>query len=183
RARALPLLGAALLLAALAVADRRSAWQEFATSPEVPADLARFLDGAGKTYWDGGLPLFWFKLRQPHYWSCVQGSGLMFYRDTALDYDRRTQGLAALNTQDFSPTTRSLCPPMRHPGEDGPRGVAQLAEACRALPDLDSIVLPVALAGAPSLEWRPPVPFTRSSLAGQRSEHLSFHLYRCAELR
>lgn len=182
-ARLLPLLGAALLLVAATVADRRGAWQRFATDEAIPADLAAFLEGTGTLYWDGGLPLVWMKLRRASFYSCMQGSGLLFYRGTALEYDRRATGLIGLNTADFGVSSGGMCRRRPAPEEDGPRSAAQLRAACEALPELDALVLTVGLPEAPHRVWRPPVPFRRLTAEGRAGDFDSLYLYRCADLR
>ncbi len=182
---AAPLLATGALLAAVAAGavDRRAAWDRFAADPAVPEDLRAFLDGAGTLYWDGGLALQWFKLRQPSAYSCSQGAGVIFFRGTALEYHRRTEALAGLNSGDFSPIPGLNCRIRQNPAEDGPRHADQLVAACRAMPDLDTIVLPHLIPGAPHTAWRPPVPFRRLLPASTPTLHDMLYRYDCAGLR
>lgn len=182
---AAPLLAVGVLLAVVAgaAADRRPAWDRFATDPAVPEDLRAFLDGAGYTYWDGGLTLLWYKLRQPSAYACYQGAGVIFFRGTAIEYHRRQEALAGLNTSDFSPIPGLNCRPRQDLAEDGPRRAEQLTAACRAMPELDTIVLPHLVPGVPSRAWRPPVPFRRQLPTSAVTLHDMLYRYDCAGLR
>ena len=182
---AAPLLATGALLVAVAGAavDRRPAWDRFAADPTVPEDLRAFLDGAGNTYWDGGLTLLWYKLRQPSAYACYQGAGVIFFRGTAIEYQRRTEALAGLNTGDFSPMPGMNCGVRQNPAEDGPRRADQLVAACRAMPELDTIVLPHLVRGVPHTAWRPPVPFRRLLPTGTPTLHDMLYRYDCAGLR
>lgn len=108
----------------------------------------------------------------------------MFFRGTAVEYQRRSVGLAGLNTLDFlqSPYNSLQCEPKRQPNEQGPKTRAQLAAACRALPDLDTIVLTTHVPDTKPAEWHAPV--SEVVIRGQRPERVNtFYRYRCAELR
>ncbi len=179
------LAGTALVVMAASALDRRSAWTRFIASPEVPAELTRFVADAGETvYWQFGLHLLWFKLHRPSAWSCSQGAGIVYFRGTATEFARRAAALAVLNTDDdFSARSDTDCPPKRYPAEFGPRDAEALAQACRALPELDSIVLLSEVPGAPHTTWRPNLRFTIPGIDGARAVSDAFHLYRCADFR
>ncbi len=176
---------AALLAAALAIADRRSAETAYATASAPPeADLAEML--AGRTvYWEAGVALLWFRMRQPSYFSCIQGAGVMFYRETALEYARRAAVLGRLNTADFRDRLQTYCPRRADPQAEGPTSAAQLREACEALPELDLMVLRAAIPEAPHRTWAAPFEVPAPGMprgAGERAGS-TFHIYDCARLR
>ena len=165
--------------------DRRSDWAAFESNEDVPADLAAFAADAGSTvYWQHGLPMLWLKLRTSSGWSCTQGAGVIFFRGTALEFARRADALATLNTDgDFDVPGRSDCPVRRFPDESGPRDASAVIEACRAWPELDSIVIVTAFPDLPHVTWQPPTPLVFSDHRGRVARHDAFHLYRCALLR
>jgi hypothetical protein len=149
--------------------------------------LAQFVSDTDNLYWEGDLSLLWFKLRRPSYYSCVQGAGAMFFRGTALEFRRRADGLAVLNTEDFSNDKRLQCPLKQNPDQQGPKSSDELRAACRALPDLGGMVLTTLVAGAPHTEWKAPVGRVverRTAAGGSRLERTdTFYLYRCDDLR
>lgn len=173
----------ALLGLAIAVHDRQIAWDRFVAAPGVPDDLAAFMRDAGTTYRDGGLTLLWFKLRQASAYSCVQGAGILFFRGTVLEYQRRTDALAVLNTGDFSPVPDLFCRTRNPIDAEGPRGGDDLVAACRAYPDLDTLVLVHRVPETDHLSWRPPVPFTRLIPGRPMTRHDTLYRYDCARPR
>lgn len=171
-----------LALSTALIADQRDARMRLITS-QAPLDSAFETALAGRTvYWEQGLELQWFRLRQPSYYSCFQSAGIVFFRDTAIETARRAKVLSTLNTADFPTDPAANCPPRRDPDADGPTSRAQLAEVCRALPELDALVLYAGLDDVPHLTWRPGFPLhgaKKTSLSGKDA----YHLYACADLR
>jgi hypothetical protein len=181
--KAIIAVGLALLAAAMPVADRRSDWTKFVEDEAVPPDLADFVRDSGTTYWEGNFELLWLKLRRQSYYSCVQGTGSMFYPGTAHDYHRRGVALSALDTADFARDAAGDCTPKQNPRADGPASRDQLVTACRALPDLDTLVLLHAVPGAAAATWQSPVPYVRVAADLVPEKITTFHKYQCAELR
>jgi hypothetical protein len=181
----LALAGGLVLTGAFALADETKPWDAYVARPMSDDGLAAFVSGAGALYWEGaaGEQMAWFKLRGPSYYSCLQGTGSMFYRDAALDYERRGRALRALNTRTFSDLAGDACGRKAAPGQIGPRDREQLALACRSLPDLDTIILERPVAGAAVRAWRAPVAQQFVELDGQRTEVSTFYRYDCAALR
>jgi hypothetical protein len=137
----------------------------------------------GPTYWEGGLELLWIKMRRPSYYSCVQGTGSMFYPGTAREYQRRGAVLSALDTAEFAKDADGDCTPKHNPLAYGPATREQLVAACRALPDLETLVLMRPVPGIAGATWRSPAPYVALA-EGLVAEKIStFHKYRCAELR
>ncbi len=139
---------AAAALAGLALIDQRTGWQKFLESSAPNPELAAFVAGSRNIYWEAGLKLFWFKLARPSYYSCQQGSGIMFYKGTAMEYQRRSRGLSVLNSMDFSDSGESLCFSLT--GQRGAASKHELELACQALPELDAIVLSYPASGVRS---------------------------------
>jgi hypothetical protein len=179
------LAGIGLLAGALASAYRVDAWQRYVFSPPRNDGLSAFIAGAGATYWDDeqGLELLWFRAGAPEYYSCLQGSGAMFYRGTAEDYDRRGRGLRGLNTRGFGKEAGNMCESEANPEAHGPNSRSQLVTACRALPDLDTLILGEKVAGLPVRVWRAPAAETYYDKNRGLAKISTFYRYSCADLR
>ncbi len=186
RRTALALVTAALAVASVSMADRRDGRMRLVTTA-APLDagfLAALSDRS--VYWENGLQIQWFRLRQPAYYSCIQSAGSMFFRQTAIELARRSAALSALNTADFPTDPEANCRPRANPAENGPTTVAQIETACRALPDLDAMVLNADLPDAPHLSWQPgyDLPVTTGApKAAQDGPTGSYNLYLCADFR
>jgi hypothetical protein len=173
-----------LVLAALALADQRTPWTKYVYGPAASDGLAAFLSGAGHTYWegDGGFELLWFRQGAPSYYSCVQGTEALFFRGTAEDFARRGAPLRALNTADFAPEQGPFCGKRNNPGAVDPTSPDQLAAACRALPDLDTLVLDRPVPGVATRVWQAPA--YQTDVGGGRPVRISnFFRYSCASFR
>ncbi|HMK90101.1 MAG TPA: hypothetical protein VK446_10780 [Methylocystis sp.] len=144
------------LTAALALNDQSSDWQSFLDRPGAPSDLVQFVGDKPNLYWDDSPELLWFKLGRPSYYSCLQGTGAMFYRETAIDYARRSRALARLNTHDFAGGGDWICYEKADRTAASPKSIDDIRAACRDLPDLDGVVLTVAMPGAPVQSWTSP---------------------------
>jgi fumarate reductase subunit D len=169
-----------LVIAAVGVADRRSEWTVFVEDTSVSPDLEEFASGTGNVYWEAGIELVWLKLRRPSYYSCLQGTGAMFYSGTALEYQRRSEGLSGLGTTDFAEDRSSFCYPKQSPSANGPVVREQLVASCKALPDVDTVVLIQPVLGATHEFWRAPV---SAASMGESREPIMFYKYECADFR
>jgi hypothetical protein len=170
------------LAAALLVNDRRTDWQQFLEQPGVSADLAQFVGEDANLYWDDSPEILWFKLGRSSYYSCLQGAGAMFYRGTATDYARRGQALAGLNVHRFRQDSEHVCHQNAPPPSDGPLSIEDIRRACRALPDLDGVVLGVDAPGASAQTWTSPA--ARHYFSYPKVETVqNFYKYMCRDLR
>jgi hypothetical protein len=100
----IPMLAASIALAAVGCFawDQRSPWTKFVdSSGSPPQSLTAMLPGDAPIYWDGDVTATWFLLKRASYFSCLQGSGLLFYRATAIDYQHRVESFASLHPPDF----------------------------------------------------------------------------------
>jgi hypothetical protein len=104
--RRLPtLLGISLVSAVLAVGllnwDQRSAWSveiESSMSRKHPFD--QYIGPKAQVYWaDEQMLATWLLLKRPTYYSLQQGSGLLFNRGTALEFERRHAVFIGLELQ------------------------------------------------------------------------------------
>lgn len=157
RSRAVLLALAVLALGVSAARfDARSQWQLFIEAPDAPADLVRFVGDAHDIYWESGPELLWFKLRRPSYFSCVQGAGGIFYRDTAVAYQHRLDALKPLMTRDVTGKPNAVCSFDGMPPTTRPATPAAIADACKRLPELDELVLMQPVRGVPARVWNLP---------------------------
>src|SRR4029079_2524018 len=85
--------------------DGRSPWTKFLESEEpTPPALAAFLPQQATAYWENSTEMLWFKLRRSSYFSCDQGTGVVFHRETAMTYRERADSFWPLRTTDFTQT-------------------------------------------------------------------------------
>jgi hypothetical protein len=166
------------LVVATAIWDERSEWEKFIENPRVQPELAAFSPPSKHLYWEQGLELQWLKLREPGYYSCLQRVGTMLSRDNAIDFDRRTQALRNLNTQDFGKVEGDICPMKAQREIDGPSNVAALQATCAALPDLDGVILMRPVPGGHAMTWNAPAPLLQM-LKGKASRITHFYRYSC----
>ena len=129
------------------------------------------------------MDLFWFKLGRPSYYSCFQGTGAVFYKVTALEFQRRSEGLAALNTHDFSSRTDDICITKPLPSQTSTTSKDQLKRACEALPEVDAIVLPNLVIGVRSLSWQAPAEREYRDDSNTLSYIKTYYKYSCEDFR
>lgn len=167
-----------ILIASLAIVDKRRHWDRFVEQPTVSKDLLAFYPPDKKIYWEEGkgLHISWFKMRKSAYYSRSMGSGLMFYRGTALEYGAKTRALCILHTQDFDylraedfdkklasalgkACSMTFYDESHKPisARDIPNTVEDLQHACTALPDLDAIILSRPVRGINAITWKPSI--------------------------
>ena len=93
--------------------------------------------------------MLWLRLRHPSYYSCLQGSGVIFFRETAIAYAHRRESFR------FEPDRGGVCKP---PDDVAPMpaSLSELKRACAREPQLDYIVVPDLVAGVPATEWVSP---------------------------
>lgn len=190
RPRITMILSAVPLVAALGFVDQRSDWMKYVLNG-APKDqeILEIVQGR-QTYWEGGLDMLWYKLREPSFYSCDQGAGMMFYRETAMEYQRRGEVLSTLNTREFAKKAFGLCLQKADPEATGPTTPEQLTHVCRELPELDLMVLETDVAGAPRRKWASPVSVPvaadaaamRGGDAGADDVAGDYYIYDCAEL-
>jgi hypothetical protein len=170
------------LIVSLAHIDKRSEWTKFVESGRSRDEIRAFLAGDRQVYWERGVELMWFAGQLPSYYSCLQGTGVMFSKSLALDYKRRTETLRGLATSDFAENPSGLC--AERPASDigGITSKVALLQACRRLPDLDAVVLLHRVEGLDARVWQSPVP-VHTVENGRRVDHSAFYRYGCRKLR
>lgn len=169
--------------------DDRSDWKTYAESRDpIPSAILTDLQGRN-VYWEDGFTILWFKARMPSYYSCQQKSGVVFFRDQFVAFERRAAGLNILNAADFAGDRQHECPARRELDSDGPTSLGQLTQACAALPDLDVMVLRAAFEGASRHELIVPARFPpsrfgqRQNRQKDRPNQTPMYFYFCEDLR
>ncbi|MEP6501977.1 MAG: hypothetical protein ABJD97_01495 [Betaproteobacteria bacterium] len=93
-----------LLVAAFAGWDQRSDWTVYLeTTHATPNPFNAVMAPGSDVFWMDDLKAPWMGLRRPSYFSIEQAAGLLFNRDTAVEYERRAIAFGPLNAQ------RELC--------------------------------------------------------------------------
>jgi hypothetical protein len=154
-ARTAAALAVVLIACALWRWDNRTAWTRFIEQPAPPpADLAALLPAKASVYWEGSVETLWLGLRHSSYFSCDQGTGAVFNRDTAMAYRHRSDSFWRLRTGDFqqSDACASFTPALA-----ADRTAIGLAGLCAREPGLNYLILSAPLDGAPARTWRAPV--------------------------
>jgi hypothetical protein len=184
-ARTLPWFAAALVAVALYGWDARTPWTKFADdSAPVPASLAAVLPENTSVYWEGGLEFLWLRLQRPQYFSCEQGTGALFFQQTALEWQRRATTIWPLRTADFTPRD-FLCPTPDNSAK-AERAPADLANFCRDNPGLDDVILMRPVDGMDAKVWTSPVLYSQVQVLNSKRavyETNRFYVYTCIGLR
>lgn len=162
--------------------DRRTDWQLFLEQPGVSSGLAEFVGEESNLYWEDSPEILWFKLGRPSFYSCLQGAGAMFYRGTATDYARRGRALTELDDHLYRHDTDHVCYQQASLRGDRPLSIDDVRRACRALPDLDGVVLSVALPGASPRAWTSPAAQFHIKYPEVETVE-TFYKYKCEDLR
>jgi hypothetical protein len=181
-----PLIVFAVALAAFAAFswDQRTPWTKFIETADVtPASLASLLPEQKSVYWEGDVRVPWFVLKRPSYFSCAQGTGALFFRNTAIAYQHRYETFQPLRTIDFGQETSC-------PAPQGPESVAynrkELVSICAKEPELGALVLTRPVANAPARVWISPAKFEDWRLADGKDHVVMtdrFFIYSCADLQ
>ena len=80
--------------------DQRTSWTRYVESGAASRDFASIIPQQASVYWDGGIEMLWLGLDRPSYFSCNQGSGVLFSRGTAMAYGHRRASLFPLKQFD-----------------------------------------------------------------------------------
>jgi hypothetical protein len=179
--------GISLLLAITAASfwDQQTPWRHFVDSTiRPPAAVTALLEGPGQAYWEGDMTVLWLMTRQPSYFSCDQGGGVLFSRATAMAYAERRRAFRRFGVRELE---GRACADPADPGRPPPhRDRASLTVLCRDQPDLGTVVLLTPVAGARARQWQSPVEYR--DLRGMDASQpvigtKRFYAYSCSDFR
>lgn len=185
-AHPLPMLFLSIILVILAGLnwDQRTPWTKFVDATAAPpADLAALLPGDSPIYWEGAVTIPWFLLKRASYFSCDQGTGVLFSRGTAINYQRRYESFEPLQTLDFG--SAPICP-LTEDHAPARRNRAALSALCKREPELGALVLIKRAEDDPGEVWVSPIKFENDGLADSEGKMVKtdrFYVYACADLR
>ncbi|MFO1059972.1 MAG: hypothetical protein U1E53_23775 [Dongiaceae bacterium] len=187
--RALWLLAPVALLASALAWDRRTDVQRFIEDRGAPPEeLATALPEGASVYWENGVELLWFRLRRASYFSCMQGAGVLYFRQTAIAYDRRSTSVRQFGSPELDEAGGAPCP--AKPGQGRPRhDRAALTRLCGREPSLDYVVIAEPVEGPYLASWQPPASVgldaqTDTAVGGPDWDSRDrFYIYRCSDLR
>ena len=175
--------GMALIPVALSQWDARPLWIRYVESPQPPPkELTALLPAIASVYWEGGIEMLWFRMQRSSYFSCEQGTGVVFSRDTAMTYRRRAASLWPLRTSDFYQSETCFA----FDGQPQGRSRAGLAKLCAREPGLGYLVLTAPLDGLSAKAWQPPMRFVDIHMSDSRYPARAtdrFYIYSCSQTR
>ncbi|HEX5477926.1 MAG TPA: hypothetical protein VFX09_08725, partial [Burkholderiales bacterium] len=88
--RVVPVVAAVLLACSLATWDARKPWSRFVEHETAQTEsLRRTLSPGAEVFWAAPSSPAWLLLRTPNWFSADQGAGIVFSRETALEYAAR----------------------------------------------------------------------------------------------
>lgn len=156
-------LAALLLVAGVRGWDQRNEWQRLLDGSmyrEHP--FQAFIAPQKQVYWDQLVQGPWFMLRRPSYFSINQGGGVLFNRQTAIEYQRRSELFAMLEVQRktcimFHGLNNASASSAAGDLDDCYPTEELLQELCTVETRLDYLVLSRDLGRHVLAEWRPPV--------------------------
>jgi hypothetical protein len=169
------ILALGLLVTGAADWDRRTDTQRIVEArPGTPHPFALKTEPDSQIYWGESLNHTWAMLGRVSYFTDHQGSGVLFERQTAMEFERRRQVFSKLSFQ------RQIC--MMLAGlEQNPNWAAEcvpdvelVIEVCRTDRGPDYLVFPFALPRGSVASW---------TLAPGDAPPTSYHLHDCAKLR
>ena len=164
--------------------DQRTPWRKFVDASNPPSGLTDLLPGKAPIYWEGDVATPWFLLKRASYFSCDQGTGVLFSRGTAIAYAARYESFQKLQTLDFRQA--SFCP-LTETRRTTPLRRAELSALCTKETGLGALVLMERVADAPYRLWVSTVPFetleqpSRGVLKAFSGDR--FYVYTCADFR
>jgi hypothetical protein len=175
----------ACVLAAVAtlVWDQRTPWTKFVETADAPPALLSSLSPTEQVYWEGDVRVPWFVLKRPSYFSCSQGTGAMFFRGTAITYQRRHDSFLRMPTLDFGEA--ESCPSVDGE-ESGAYRRENLTFICKNEPELGAVVLTRPLSDLRGHEWVSPVEFEEVRRVDGQQQLVrtnTFFIYSCGALR
>jgi hypothetical protein len=112
-ARVVPVTAAVLLACSLATWDARKPWSRFVEHETAQSkSFRRMLSPGAEVFWAASSTPAWLLLRTPNWFSADQGAGIVFSRETALEYSARQKAsldLRSANADCLMSSGRQRC--------------------------------------------------------------------------
>lgn len=148
--------------------DQRTPWLRYIENGAVgDRPFAGLIQPDQQVLWQGEMLATWLLLSHPSWYNFSQGSGVLFRRDNALEFERRKSVVDMLEAQAHTCkllagfTGRDECTP----------DLESIRTACREARDLDFIIIRSGLEGSAVAEWK----FSDPML----ERPMNFYLYDC----
>ncbi|PKN38435.1 MAG: hypothetical protein CVU62_06205 [Deltaproteobacteria bacterium HGW-Deltaproteobacteria-2] len=176
----------AVLIFSLAVWDHQSPWSKMLERNQDNAAFFRdILPQNATILWDASTELAWFGARRPSYISAHQGSGVVFYQKTAIEYARRINVILPL--MDENPLQSKEIGRKLGWGLDKAKFKSNYSRVCRNTEELDYIVSTVDIPGRTIAHWRSPFPVVKTRILDdgtfEESKEQAFYLYDCGRYK
>ena len=176
----------AVLIFSLAIWDRQTSWSKMLESNQDDTAFFRnILPKNAAILWDASSEIPWFGARRPSYISAHQGSGVVFYQKTAIEYARRVKIILPL--MDENPLQSKEIGRKLGWGLDKTKFKSNYSRVCRQAEELDYIVTTVNVPGRSIAHWRSAVPIVETHILEDGTfEEISeqdFYLYDCGEFK
>jgi hypothetical protein len=153
------------------------------SSAPPPGDLAAILPQKSSVYWESGPEMLWLRFKRSNYFSCQQGTGVVFHRETAMTYRHRMDSFWPLRLYDLA--SDNECSGFDK-NQKIDRTPERLRKICKQEPGLDLLVLEEPVGGLRPKIWRSPVPFQDIHMVDDKPVARTidrFYIYSCASLR
>jgi len=155
--------------------DRRTERQRtFESVPAVQHPFTLMTNADSQVYWPDSLLTTWAMIHRASFFTAHQGSGVLFNRSTAMEYERRRNALAPLS---FQKEVCAMLAGLRSDGQwaDGCVPDNELvAELCRLESGPDYLVFPFSLGRGAVAQW---------TFGPTDESTVTYHLHDCALLR
>jgi hypothetical protein len=148
-----------------------------------PQDLASLVPANASLYWEGSPEMLWLKLKRSNYFTCEQGTGVIFHRRTAIAYKHRLDSFWPLRLSELSP--KDDCRNIDRT-EKTNRSRAGLEAVCKKEAGLDYLALMAPIPGLRSRTWTSPAEYQDLHLVdGKITGHTTdrFYVYSCGDFR
>ncbi len=175
-----------LLIFSSVLWNRQSPWSKMLERNEDSnAFFRNVLPKDATVLWDGSSEIPWLGSRKPSYVSASQGSGVVFYKKTALEYAKRVNIILPL--MDKNPMKSKEISYRLGWRLDKTKFKQNYANVCQNAEELDYIIATENIAGKPIAHWRSAVPIVETRIledgAFEELKNYDFYLHDCDKYR
>ena len=189
-----PFVTAALLISltvwAVFIWDRRDTDSRGLDGDYRAETLADYIPEDAQVYWESDVKGAWYLLGRASYFALEQGAGVVFSKDLAVEFLRRSKTIHAVDGVDYVDIWRrneTIEQTLTRYRVNKELARSDLAAACGAEPELDFLVLTRRVEGAYVTVWYPRSSDRGAGATPQSASQLlptdPYFLYRCADFR